>query len=137
MCVCVFERDIYCFVNSKAMAVSSSFVVTPKLETLLSNHHNPSSSSSPAPSGLIGIRALPMDNRTRRGLIQRARCEISSSKAASISALEQLKTSALDSTKFLPFFFLRFLNCSISSFGFFCLLFSLLIAFEIRDWDFR
>ncbi|VVA90669.1 unnamed protein product [Arabis nemorensis] len=78
------------------MAVSSSFVVTPKLETLLSNHLNHSSSSSPAPLGLIGIRSLPMNNRTRRSLIQRTRCEISASKAASISALEQLKTSALD-----------------------------------------
>ncbi|KFK43296.1 hypothetical protein AALP_AA1G105700 [Arabis alpina] len=77
------------------MAVSSSFVVTSKLETLLSNHHNPSS-SSPVSLGLIGIRSLPMINRTRRCLIQRTRCEISSSKAASISALEQLKTSALD-----------------------------------------
>ncbi|EOA40112.1 hypothetical protein CARUB_v10008813mg [Capsella rubella] len=80
------------------MAVSSAFAVTPKLENLLSNQLNPSSSSSssPAPLGVIGIRALPINNRTRRGLIQRARCEISTSKSASVSALEQLKTSAID-----------------------------------------
>ncbi|ESQ35866.1 hypothetical protein EUTSA_v10007359mg [Eutrema salsugineum] len=76
------------------MAVSSAFVVSPKLETLLTDPHNPS--SSPAPLGMIPIRPLPMNNRTRRGLIQRARCEISASKAASISALEQLKSSAID-----------------------------------------
>lgn len=80
------------------MAVSSAFVVTPKLENLLSNQHNPTSSSSPEPLGVIGIRALPMNNKTRRGLIQRARCELSASKAASVSALEQLKTSAIDRT---------------------------------------
>lgn len=96
--MCVYLRDIS-KTQKKSMAVSSSFVVTPKLVTLLSNHLN--HSSSPAPLGLIGIRSLPMNNRTRRGLIQRTRCEISASKAASISALEQLKTSALDSTKFL------------------------------------
>ncbi|KAL9305613.1 putative glutamyl-tRNA reductase [Arabidopsis thaliana] len=79
------------------MAVSSAFVVTPKLEKLLSNHHNPTYSYSPAPLDVIGIRALPMNNRNKRGLIQRARCEISPfNKAASISALEQLKTSAID-----------------------------------------
>ncbi|KAJ0250639.1 Glutamyl-tRNA reductase 2 [Hirschfeldia incana] len=75
------------------MAVSNVSFVSSKLETLLSNPNDPSSSPSP----LIGTRALPMNNNgSRRGLIQRARCEISSSKAASISALEQLKTSAID-----------------------------------------
>ncbi|XP_010462616.1 PREDICTED: glutamyl-tRNA reductase 2, chloroplastic-like [Camelina sativa] len=87
------------------MAVSSAFAVTPKkLENLLSNQLNPSSSSSssssPAPNafGVIGIRDLPMNNnnRTKRGLIQRARCEISTSKSASLSALELLKSSAID-----------------------------------------
>lgn len=83
--------------TQKSMAVSSAFVVTRKLEKLLANP----TSSSPAPLGVIGIRALPMNtNRNKRGLIQRARCEISPSKAASISALEQLKTSAIDSTNF-------------------------------------
>ncbi|CAN6981155.1 unnamed protein product [Brassica rapa subsp. trilocularis] len=77
------------------MAVSNAFLVSSKLETLLSNPND--QSSSPLPSGLIGARALPMNNNgSRRGLIQRARCEISASKAASISALEQLKTSAID-----------------------------------------
>ncbi|CAH2038430.1 unnamed protein product [Thlaspi arvense] len=76
------------------MAVSSAYVATPKLEALLSNPIIPS--SSPAAVDLIGIRALPMNNRPRRGVIQRARCEISASKAANISALEQLKTSAID-----------------------------------------
>lgn len=83
------------------MAVSSASVVTPKLEKLLSNHRNPTS-SSPAPLGLIGIRALPMNNRTRRGLIQKARCELSASKSASVLALEQLKNSAIDSTNLCP-----------------------------------
>jgi len=88
------------------MAVSSAFVGCPKLETLL-NHHNlsPSSSSSSSvsqtPLGLNGVRVLPKNNRTRRGLIQKARCELSASSdsasnAASISALEQLKNSAAD-----------------------------------------
>ncbi|KAL1194364.1 Glutamyl-tRNA reductase 1 [Cardamine amara subsp. amara] len=86
------------------MAVSSAFVGCPKLETLL-NHHNLSSSSSSSssshtPLGLNGFRALPKNNRTRRSLIQRARCELSASdsasNAASISALEQLKNSAAD-----------------------------------------
>ncbi|KAL0732568.1 hypothetical protein Bca4012_008777 [Brassica carinata] len=77
------------------MAVSNVSFVSSKLETLLSNPNDPS--SSPVPSSLIRTRALPMNNTPRRGLIQRARCEISSaSKAASISALEQLKTSAID-----------------------------------------
>uniref|UniRef100_A0A1J3K175 Glutamyl-tRNA reductase n=1 Tax=Noccaea caerulescens TaxID=107243 RepID=A0A1J3K175_NOCCA len=76
------------------MAVSNAFVIGTKLETLLRDQHNPS--SSPAPLGQIAIRSLPMNNTTRRGMIQRARCEISPSKAASISALEQLKTSAID-----------------------------------------
>lgn len=77
------------------MAVSSAFVVSPYLETSLANHHNPS--SSPTTLGLIGIRAYPMNNRTMRGLIQRARCEPSSSDAANVSALKQLKNSAIDS----------------------------------------
>lgn len=85
------------------MAVSSTFVGCPKLETLL-NHHNLSSSSSSTsqtPLGLSGVRAFLRNNRNRRGLIQRARCELSASdsasNAASISALEQLKNSAADS----------------------------------------
>ena len=73
------------------MAVSSAFVACPKLETLL-NHHK-----LETPLG----RALPSNNRSRRGLIQRARCELSASdsapNAANISALEQLKNSAADS----------------------------------------
>uniref|UniRef100_A0A1J3DQY5 Glutamyl-tRNA reductase n=1 Tax=Noccaea caerulescens TaxID=107243 RepID=A0A1J3DQY5_NOCCA len=87
------------------MAVSSAFVGCPKLETLL-NHHTLSSSSSSSsstlqtPLALNGIRVLQRNNRIRRGLIQRARCELSasdsSSNAASISALEQLKNSAAD-----------------------------------------
>ncbi|KAG2277047.1 hypothetical protein Bca52824_059602 [Brassica carinata] len=72
------------------MAVSSAFVACPKLETLL-NHHK-----LETPLG----RALPSNNRSRRGLIQRARCELSASdsapNAANISALEQLKNSAAD-----------------------------------------
>ncbi|CAH2064976.1 unnamed protein product [Thlaspi arvense] len=47
------------------MAVSSAFVVTPKLETLLSRHHNPS--SSPAPANLIGVPAFPTNHRKMRG----------------------------------------------------------------------
>lgn len=92
----------YLLVNSqKAMAVSKSFLVSSKLETLLSNPNDPS--SSPAP--LIRIPTCPMNNNgSRRGLIQRARCEISSSKAASVSALEQLKTSAIDSTSLFLLF---------------------------------
>ncbi|CAA7031075.1 unnamed protein product [Microthlaspi erraticum] len=78
------------------MAVSYAFAIGTKLETLLTNQHNPSSSPAPLGLNLIGTRSLPMNNNTRRGLIQRARCEISPSKAASISALEQLKTSAID-----------------------------------------
>ncbi|KAL0757847.1 hypothetical protein Bca101_095515 [Brassica carinata] len=75
------------------MAVSKSFLVSSKLETLLSNPNDP----SPSPAPLIRIPTCPMNNNgSRRGLIQRARCEISSSKAASVSALEQLKTSAID-----------------------------------------
>lgn len=74
-----------------SMAVSSAFVACPKLETLL-NHHK-----LETPLG----RALPSNNRSRRGLIQRARCELSASdsapNAANISALEQLKNSAADS----------------------------------------
>ncbi|CAA7043351.1 unnamed protein product [Microthlaspi erraticum] len=77
------------------MAVSSAFVVSPNLETSsLLNHHNPS--SSPTTLGLIGIRAHPMNNRTMRGLIQRARCEPSPSDAANVSPLKQLKNSAID-----------------------------------------
>ncbi|KAF8111005.1 hypothetical protein N665_0076s0011 [Sinapis alba] len=74
------------------MAVSNVSLVSSKLETLLSNPNDLSSSPSP----LIGTRALPVNKTSRRVLIQRARCEISASKAASISALEQLKTSAFD-----------------------------------------
>lgn len=93
------------------MAVSSAFVGCPKLETLL-NHHTLSSSSSSSsstlqtPLALNGIRVLQRNNRLRRGLIQRARCELSasdsSSNAASISALEQLKNSAADSKLYYP-----------------------------------
>lgn len=82
------------------MAVSSAFVACPKLETVL-NHHK-----LETPFGLIGVRALPSNNnRSRRGLIQRARCELSASEsapnAANISALEQLKNSAADSKTFM------------------------------------
>ncbi|CAN8305702.1 unnamed protein product [Cochlearia groenlandica] len=73
------------------MAFSSASALIPKLETPLSkNQYNPS------PLNLIAIRSLPMINRSRKGLIQRARCELSASKAASVSALEQLKASAVD-----------------------------------------
>ncbi|CAE5963526.1 unnamed protein product [Arabidopsis arenosa] len=50
--------------------------------------------------GLSGIRALPTNNRTRRGLIQRARCDSdsdSASKAVNITALEELQDSTADS----------------------------------------
>lgn len=81
-----------------SMALSSAFVGCPKLETLL-NHHK-----LETPLGLIGVRALPRNNRSsRRCLIQRARCELTDSapNAATISALEQLKNSAADSKMFI------------------------------------
>ncbi|XP_010553672.1 PREDICTED: glutamyl-tRNA reductase 1, chloroplastic-like [Tarenaya hassleriana] len=83
------------------MAVSSAFVVGPKLETLfLNQHHHLSSSSSLTNLCLLGVHVLPRNNRSRKVLIQKARCELSSSDSASmassISALEQLKSSAAD-----------------------------------------
>ncbi|XP_010544049.1 PREDICTED: glutamyl-tRNA reductase 1, chloroplastic-like [Tarenaya hassleriana] len=83
------------------MAVSSAFVVGPKLETLFLNQHNYLSwSSSLGHLGLHGVPVIPRSNRSRKGLSQRARCELSSSDSASmassISALELLKTSAAD-----------------------------------------
>ncbi|CAH8384041.1 unnamed protein product [Eruca vesicaria subsp. sativa] len=74
------------------MAVSNAVVISSKVKTLLLNPND--LSLSPAP--LTGNLAFPMNNGSRRGLIQRGRCEISASKAASISALEQLKTSSID-----------------------------------------
>ncbi|CAN8311874.1 unnamed protein product [Cochlearia groenlandica] len=72
------------------MAASSAFAITKKLETLLPNQHNP--------SRLVPIRIcnFPMNIRTRRGLNHKARCELSPSESRSITALEQLKTSAID-----------------------------------------
>ncbi|KAG2311344.1 hypothetical protein Bca52824_022901 [Brassica carinata] len=69
------------------MAVSRAFVLSQMM--LSSKHHNPSSSSSP--TMMLGIPAFPMDNKS---LI---RCELSSSEAPpTVSALQQLKKSAID-----------------------------------------
>lgn len=75
-----------------SMAVSNALVGCPKLETLLNLS---STSTLQTPLGLIGVPRN--NNRTRRGLIHRARCELSPSDSATISALEQLKNSAPDS----------------------------------------
>lgn len=77
------------------MAVSNaSVVLSPNLETSSSwYHHNPSSSLD-----LIRIHTLPMNKMTRRGLIQRVRCETSPSSDS--SPLDKLKNSpAIDSNK--------------------------------------
>ncbi|EOA26903.1 hypothetical protein CARUB_v10022992mg [Capsella rubella] len=71
------------------MAVSSSaafVVIIPKVKKTSSwNHHSPY---------LFPIPTLPMNNRTRRGLIHRSRCELSPSPNDS-SALNQLKNLSL------------------------------------------
>lgn len=90
------------------MAVSSSFA-GPKLETLLLCNNASSTSSRASPSQ---IRILCKPARTRRTVFQRGvslnpRCEVNSDvlvqdnnkielRASSVSALEQLKTSAAD-----------------------------------------
>lgn len=97
------------------MAVSSSFA-GPKLETLLLCNHSSSSSSTSSRACPTQIRILCKPARTRRVVIQRGvgfspRCEVAStssdvsvqvenkidiSRASSLSALEQLKTSGAD-----------------------------------------
>lgn len=92
------------------MAVSTGFASAfagAKLETLLLNP----SSSTPSPLTHLApqnVRVSCRPNRNRRLLVQRVRCEVSTSdasigadrldaaKASSVSALEQLKTSAAD-----------------------------------------
>ncbi|KAL0703954.1 hypothetical protein Bca4012_070379 [Brassica carinata] len=76
-------------IKIKAMAVSSAFGFN---QMLSSKHHSNPSSSSPM---VLGTRAFPTNNKTTGGLI---RCELSSS---SVSALQQLKKSAIDSNQSL------------------------------------
>ena len=99
--------------SSMAMAVSSAFTGA-KFETLIRSR---ASADGSTPTAAAHIRVLCKPIRTRRASIRRGgptvRCEVGSdvlvqintaSSSPSLSALEQLKTSAADSTlKFLHY----------------------------------
>lgn len=117
------------FSFSKPMAISSTFSAA-KLDSSLMNY---SSSSSASFSGAYfpyqqQMKVFPRPNRGNKGMVSRnggVRCEaaesnaalelqkIDPSKASALSALQQLKTSAADSTFIFNFCYSVFVICQL------------------------